>query len=95
MNPRNHHLLFIDIPDRRRSKILIFEMMSSNFPRTIFQEIDTIYRILAAIIHLGDVEVRPTETSFQTSGCVIVNAEKIPQGKDMRFHSLDKSSGEA
>ncbi|OQR72535.1 myosin-IIIb-like [Tropilaelaps mercedesae] len=42
-------------------------------------EIDTIYRILAAIIHLGDVEVRPTETSFQTSGCSIANAEKILQ----------------
>ncbi|KAH8041089.1 hypothetical protein HPB51_013749 [Rhipicephalus microplus] len=41
-------------------------------------ETDTIYRILAAIVHLGDVEVRKAETTFQNDTCIIVNAEKIP-----------------
>lgn len=41
-------------------------------------ETDTIYRILAAIVHLGDVEVRTAETTFQNDTCIIVNAEKIP-----------------
>ncbi|CAN8028867.1 unnamed protein product [Ixodes persulcatus] len=41
-------------------------------------ETETIYRILAAIIHLGDIEVRAAESNFQNDTCVITNAEKIP-----------------
>ncbi|XP_028966557.1 myosin-IIIb [Galendromus occidentalis] len=81
---RSHrYLQGVNPPDRETSVLHARRLIAvkQGFELLGFRatEIDTIYRILAAIIHLGDVEVRPTETLFQTSGCVIVNAEKIPQ----------------
>ncbi|XP_022688836.1 myosin-IIIb-like isoform X3 [Varroa jacobsoni] len=81
---RNHRYLQGAIPPDRETGVLHTRRLAAvkqGFELLGFRvtEIDTIYRILASIIHLGDVEIRPTETSFQTAGCIIVNAEKIPQ----------------
>lgn len=81
---RKHHRYLTDHSQTSQTHIDKFQQLKTGFKVLGFQdsEIDTVYRVLAAILHLGDIEFAEVATEDNTDNkSRVIDSTPLQTGK--------------
>lgn len=88
LNLRKNHRFLTDHCQTSQTHIDKFQQLKAGFKLLGFQdgEVDTVYRILAAILHLGDIEFGEVASEDNTDNkSHVIHVEPLRTGEKKRF----------